>query len=608
MAPSKPTLVPYWTDGAPNKVAQPTAAAAAQGFTAGQPPPFEYVNWLFNQLGNWVGYLNEAQNSASMSTSLNDLMRLINGGRWSWALGSSTLTWSAPFNLAVPSVTDASNQAPAGSVTLADGQVAYVVANIPFSAQGDLTSGSNQILDLTYELGISVGQGVSGTGIPPGAVVTAINGTTVTLSDKATATAGKQAITFSGSGALQMAVATSATLVPGPNTIIIARRVGSSVYVGVNTSQMLLRDGESRLLLGTGYINTVSALAGMPLPARAPVYISQGGSDANVISAITSAGSAALTVGDSSGLYAGMGASGNGIPAGATIASVSGSAVTLSAAVTASASAVQVTFTRVPGFVYACDASIINGANRSGFVGFTVAPYAAGAQATCATGGILFGFSGLTLGATYYVDPSTPGGIALGKPSVVGQTIVPVGTALGNTVLSINSAGAAANTVVTSQLSWPNYSARNESEFASALAAATSGSGGVILLLNPMTLSATYTVPNGVIIQGRKAAGALSMLSGASLVMDDGSDLRDAYINGAVQNSTLVAMTGNAAIVRNCTFNATPNANVTCINVTGSANRIYNCTFRGVSGGSSSTGIAYTAGSRNIDDSTYIVS
>jgi hypothetical protein len=371
---------------------------------------------------------------------------------------------------------------------------------------------------------------------------------------------------------------------------------------------MLLRDGESKLLLGTGYINTVAVVAGMPLPARAPVYVSQGGSDANVLNAITSAGSASVTVTDSSMLFAGMGASGNGIPSGSTISAVSGSTVTLSAAATATSSSVPVTFTRAPGLAYACDASVANGANRAGLVGFTVAPYAAGAQATCATGGILFGFTGLTLGATYYVDPTTPGGISLGKPSVVGQTIIPVGTALGNAVLSINAVGSAANSVVTSQLSWPNYSARNESEFAAALAAATQGTGGVILLLGAMTLSASYTVPNNVIIQGRKGASLISMLSGALLNMDDGSEVRDVWLSGGVQGSTLVTMSGNAAVIRGCSFYATPNANVTCINVTGNANRIYNCTFRGVSGGSTSTGIAYTAGSRNIDDSTYIVS
>lgn len=608
MAPAKPTIIPYWTDGAANKVAQPTASASAQGFTAGQPPPFEYVNWLFYQLGSWVGYLNEAQNSTTMSTSLNDLLRLINGGRWTWALGTNTLAWSLPFNLAIPSVADSANQAAAGSVVLADGQIAYVTANIPFSSNGDLTQGSNQIQNLSYELGISVGQAIVGTGIPAGVVVTAISGTTVTMSDNATATATQQALTFSSSGALTVQTATSASFLPGANSILIARRVGNQIMLGANSTQSLLRDGENKQLNGHGYTNTVAVPAGMPLAARTPVYVSQGGADANVLPTNTTSGSASVSVTDSSMLYAGMGASGPGIPSGATIASVSGTALTLSAPATATASSVGVTYTRVPGALYACDASIANGPNRTAMIGFTVAGYAAGAAATYVTGGVLFGFTGLTPGALYYVDPSTVGGITVGRPSVVGQTIAPVGMALGGTTLNINPSGGSANQMVTSALAWANYSARNEAEFAAALTAASNSNGGVLLLLNAMTLSASYTLPGNLILQGRKGASVITMLAGATLNLADYADIRDVNITSAAANSTLVQMSGNAAAIKSCAFAVTPNAAIVCVNITGNANRLYNCTFAGVSNGSSSVGIAYTSGARNIDDSTYIIS
>lgn len=608
MAPAKPTIIPYWTDGAANKVAQPTAAAQAQGFTAGQPPPFEYVNWLFYEIGQWVGYLNEATNATTMSTSLNDLMRLVGGGRWGFTLASGTLSWSAPFNLSFPTIADSANQCAAGSVVLGDGQIAYVAANIPFTTQGDIAQESNQITNLNYEIGIVVGQAVIGNGIAQGTVVTAVDGDTVTLSDNATASATGETLTFSGSGALSVQVATGQSFVPGPNTVILARRVGSVVYVGANTGQMVLRDGELKGLCETGYLNLASRTAGMPLPIRAPVYVSQGGSDATVVNTGLASGSTSATVADATGLYAGMGVAGSGIPTGTTIVGVNGTTVTLSAAATASSTSATLTYTRVANRLYACDASIVNGPSRAGFVGFTVAAFNPGDMATYAAGGAMGGFAGLTAGATYYVDPATPGAMTLGRPSVPGQTIAPVGTALGNTTLSINPCGAAANQVVTSILAWANYSARNEGEFAAAIQAATTVGGGVILIVNAMTLSANYTVPNGTVIVGRKGASTLTMLAGGTLTMADGAEVRDLWFASSAAGSTLVQMGGDANVIRACSFNLTPNNNIVGVNVTGSGNRIYNCAFMGVSNGSTNTGILYTSGARNIDDSTYIVS
>jgi len=608
MAPSKPTVIPYWTDGAANKVAQPTAAAQAQGFTQGQPPPFEYVNWLFHQLGSWVGYLNEAQNNVTMSTSLNDLMRLINGGRWGWALGTSTLSWSAPFNLAIPSIADASNQAAAGSVTLADGQVAYVTANIPFIAQGNITEGDNQITELTYGLGISVGQAVTGPGINDGTVVTAISGPSVTISSNATATATQQTLTFSGAGALQVQVATGPSLVPSANTVIIARRVGPAIYLGINTIETMLRDGEYKAIHELGYMATVSRPAGMPLPIRTPVYVSQGGADATVTTANLTSGNAAISVADSAGLYPGMAATGAGIPGGAVISSLVGTAITLSAAATATASSVPVTFTRTAGALYACDASIAKNASRSGFVGFTVAGYASGDEATYVVGGSLSGFTNLTAGAVYYVDPSAAGGITLGRPSVVGQAIIPVGTAMGSTVLAINPCGASANQIVTSSLSWPNYSARNESELAGALAAAAANSGGVVLLLNAMTLSSAYTVADGVILQGRKAASMITVLAGGSIVLGDGGEMRDVYLATSQSGGTLVSIPGNYAMMKACRLTLPPTSTCIGIAVSGTSTRLANTQLAGVGPQSTATGIAYLAGADNLDDSTIILS
>jgi hypothetical protein len=52
--------------------------------------------------------------------------------------------------------------------------------------------------------------------------------------------------------------------------------------------------------------------------------------------------------------------------------------------------------------------------------------------------GLLAGFSGLTAGAVYFLDPNTPGGITTTVPSVTGQKIQAVGTAFSTTTLLLD--------------------------------------------------------------------------------------------------------------------------------------------------------------------------
>src|SRR5579863_9099227 len=111
---NRPATYPFWTDGSPSKVTMPDGATALQGFVAGEPPPFQYVNYLFYTISAWIQYLDTITNT----TFPNALMRLINGGNWSFNAPTNTLAWSATANLAIPSVPDSSNAIAAGSVTL----------------------------------------------------------------------------------------------------------------------------------------------------------------------------------------------------------------------------------------------------------------------------------------------------------------------------------------------------------------------------------------------------------------------------------------------------------------------------------------------------------
>jgi hypothetical protein len=63
------------------------------------------------------------------------------------------------------------------------------------AATGNTTSGSNSIASLSTTTGFTVGMTVTGAGIPAGSVIINISGTTVTISQNATATATGVALT-----------------------------------------------------------------------------------------------------------------------------------------------------------------------------------------------------------------------------------------------------------------------------------------------------------------------------------------------------------------------------------------------------------------------------
>lgn len=85
------------------------------------------------------------------------------------------------------------------------------------------------------------------------------------------------------------------------------------------------------------------------------------------------------------------------------------------------------------GKAYKSDAS---GANQSKIaVGFVTASYAANANATVYTEGLISGLSGLTPGAKYFIS-ATPGDITSTAPTTSGYAWQPIGTAINATTLS----------------------------------------------------------------------------------------------------------------------------------------------------------------------------
>jgi hypothetical protein len=386
-----------WATDPNANIQQPDPALIASGYADGSRPTAGNINWVFSQAAQGLRALREVSNEIGMSAALDPSLRLLGGGTWSYQAASGTLSWSDTFYVSVPGLADTQNAVAAGSVVLGAGACALFQANVPFSTTGDLTSGGSTASNLAYVQGISVGMTVSGSGIASGTTVTALSGTTATLSQAATATASTVALTFVAANTLTVSAQATSSLAPTAQTIVFARRYDtdvSVVYLGINSGEMALRDGEQKTLMGPGYTSSFRAVAAAAITQRQAVY------------ANASTGQLAPT-------------------------NVSASAT----------------------------------ANQALFVGFAETAAASGAYAHVVSSGVLGGFSALSPGAVYFLDPATPGGITNGKPSTASQTIVPVGVALTATTLLINPAASTtaaavnANLVVTGNLTVQGTSA-----------------------------------------------------------------------------------------------------------------------------------------------------
>lgn len=91
-------------------------------------------------------------------------------------------------------------------------------------------------------------------------------------------------------------------------------------------------------------------------------------------------------------------------------------------------------------YISAADTAKLAMANASATadaIGFATATIANSAVGAYQTSGTLAGLTGLTAGATYYLDPSTPGAMTTTAPSVAGQFVVELGVAISSTEFMI---------------------------------------------------------------------------------------------------------------------------------------------------------------------------
>ena len=264
-------------DGEPAKQLKPAAAQSNAGFTAGEPIPFQLLNYMFRNLDQWTQYLDQAATLALAAPSVLTDCRLINTGIWTWDATTNVATWSQAFNVAVPGLPDSANVIAQGNATIQDGQVIAATLNLPLTIKGTLTSGSSQITSLATTQGILAGQSINAPGVPTGTTVQGLAGNTVTMSQSATASASLQTIVFYTSTAPALQIVNMSSLAMTPSTVVLARRVGTSLIVGLNTGLVAIKDQETRQLYNGGYGYMAAYTAGVAIADRQPVFMALAG-------------------------------------------------------------------------------------------------------------------------------------------------------------------------------------------------------------------------------------------------------------------------------------------------------------------------------------------
>jgi hypothetical protein len=325
---TRPTQYIDWCpDGDPTKIILPPSAISSAGYVGGEPPIAQHFNWLLYTMDQWIQWLDQAVGALQGDGTFTGIrpasMRAINGGTWAWNATTGILSWSAAWQLAIPGLPASANNIIAGSVTLADGQVAYVVPNVPHTAYGNTTSGSSVIANVDNTNGLSVGMAVYGPQIPAGAVVSAISGSTLTMSMNATGTVSGAYLTFGFSGNLSTYVfADSAFVAHGNPKVVFARRSGNYAYVGIGGT-MLMFDGQQRSIFDASPCSQV--VAGEAIAAGQVVYISVGASDGSRTAGRAYKADAGATNGALRSSVAGVAI--NGASAGSTLTIVTSGAV-----------------------------------------------------------------------------------------------------------------------------------------------------------------------------------------------------------------------------------------------------------------------------------------
>ena len=362
---AKPTSYLGWVPGGGSAVALPPLDQCLAGWSAGEPVPAPYANWLFYTLDQWIQWIDQKGHVLRTQASTPYNRRLLASGTWSYDDSTGTFSWPA-FSIAYPGMPDNTFSATASSAVLSDGTCLYMVFPPPTLFTATSTSGSNQLTNV-FPIATIAGTSITGPGISAGTTVSSYGTTTLTLSANATSSNPNATyVTYQSGFAVIGGPSPWDTFNPSSSQVIVARRVGSAVHVGINATQIVLRNNESKYLLEEGYTSVISGTAGQNISKGQAVYLSTG--------------SAAGDTG------------------------------------------------RTAGQLYLCDTSAVALSQyRSVCAGVSTATISTGAPLTVATSGFADPVFANALGTIAYVDPASPGNYTTTKPSTAGQYVVPMG-------------------------------------------------------------------------------------------------------------------------------------------------------------------------------------
>jgi hypothetical protein len=231
---------------------------------------------------------------------------------------------------------------------LAVGQI--ITGTATFAAM--TTSGSNQLTSVFFlpGTGAAVGQPISGTGIPSGATITAINAgaQTITMSASATATstAGVTVTTTvipAGTTITATSPTVAAAITPTVSNAVVAYTVTMSASALATSAAAV-----TATVIPAG--TTVTAASGTNITMSAAAL---GSTYATTTGVVTNLGTTVTALTSNSGLIAGQVITGAGIPSGTTIKTITGLSLTQSKAATATSSFNTVPFPQFNGVVIA---------------------------------------------------------------------------------------------------------------------------------------------------------------------------------------------------------------------------------------------------------------
>jgi hypothetical protein len=207
-----------------------------------------------------------------------------------------------------------------GNVITMSNNATVTTAVTTVNPTGTLTNGSATISSVSSFTNVVAGEPISGTGIPPGTTITAVSSSAKTITMSGVANAG--------------AISSTGTLTAGSNTI-----TGVSSLTGIAVGQPIAATGlgisQVTIPAGTivGSINSGTSAITLSPPATVINPFPTG--------IVTSGSTSVTSVSSTTGLAVGQSISGNFIPAGTTIAGISGSTVTLSAPATGSSTTAE---------------------------------------------------------------------------------------------------------------------------------------------------------------------------------------------------------------------------------------------------------------------------